>query len=226
MERISALVLVLAALGARMLAAADTVLGPTGVVLERLYNTSTQLPGTTTPISLASIPVPCGDGVVFQAREFNATKSWGYRVTSTSLEVFVDEESIIPGTSEVFFELSDVGCIADGEYSFLGSGDPASGLRSSAYRWSPGGHITLIQAGGVAVDDRDVGPWIELHVSENRTALVGNSVPGVLGEMIALKPAGRDAIFVADETQVLPGQTEPASNFGLRWDASSGSGRG
>jgi hypothetical protein len=208
------LVLVLAAQGAVARAAPETVLGPTGVSLERLYNTSVQLPGTTEPLNLASgAPVPCGDGVVFRAKEFSAIRSWAYRVTSSSLEVVVDEETLIPGTSEEFFSISDIQCIGNGEYSFLGSGDPASGLLSSAYTWLAGGQITLIQPGGVTVGGHDIRSWVQLNISENGAALLGHRGPVFSGEMIGLKPTGQDPIYVADQSQILPGQTEPVSNF-------------
>ena len=208
------LVFVLAAQGAVARAAPETVLGPTGVSLERLYNTSVQLPGTTEPLNLASgAPVPCGDGVVFRAKEFSAIRSWGYHVTSTSLEVFVDEETLIPGTSEEFFELHDIQCIGNGEFSFLGSGDPASGLRSSAYTWLSGGHITLIQPGGVAVDGHDIRSWVQLNISENGAALLGHRDPLFLGQALAMKRTGESPIYVADDSQVLPGQTQTVSGY-------------
>ncbi len=203
----------LAALGTRMLAAENTVLGPTGIALERLYDISVQLPGTTEPLTLSATPVPCGDGVVFRAKELSAIRGWAYYVTSTSLEVSVDEETIIPGTSEEFFELNFVQCIGHDEYSFLGSGKPDSGLYSSAYTWLPGGHITLIQPGGVAVDGRDIRSWVQLNSSEIGAALLGHRDPLFLGQALAMKRPGESAIYVADDSQVLPGQTQTVSGY-------------
>jgi hypothetical protein len=205
--------LMLMAHGTLARAAPETILGPTGVPLERLYNISFQLPGTTEPVTLEGLPVPCGAGVVFRAKEFSAIKSWAYLATATSFQVVVDEETLIPGTSEVFFELDDIQCIAGGEYSFLGSGNPASELHSSAYTWLPGRNITLLQPSGVAVDGHDVRSWVQLNVTENGAALLGHRDPLFLGEMIGLKPPGQDAIYVADQSQSLPGQTQPVSNF-------------
>jgi hypothetical protein len=205
--------LMLVAYGTPARAAPETVLGPTGVPLERLYNTSTQLPGTTEPLNLEGRPVPCGNGVVFRAKEFSAIRSWAYLATATSLQVVVDEETLIPGTSEEFFRIADIQCIADGDYSLVGVGEPPSGSRGGAYRWSPGGNITLIQPAGVTVGGQVIGTWEQLNATENGAALLGHLGLIYLGEMIALKPAGQDPIFVADDSQVLPGQTEPVSSF-------------
>ncbi len=186
--------------------------GPTGVELEKLWDISTQLPGTTEPLSLdAGAPVPCGEGVVFRAREFSVAMSWAYHVTSSSLEVFVDEETIIPGTSETFAEIADIQCSRDGVYSFIGlSKEPLPG---GAFSGPPGGRLSLILSNGLAVDGNDMRLWAQVSVSENGAALLGQRNPPFLGNALVLKPPGGEPIYIADESTILPGQTQPTSGF-------------
>jgi hypothetical protein len=188
-----------------------TVPGPTGVELEKLWDISVQLPGTTEPLTLdGGGPVACGEGVVFRAKELTVPRSWAYHVTSTSLEVFVDEETIIPGTSETFAEIADVQCSGDGVYSFIGLGEEP--LPGGAFSGSPGA-LDLIEANGVTVDGYDIRLWAQANVSENGAALLGFRNPPFLGTALVMKPAGGDPIYVADESTILPGQTQPASGF-------------
>jgi hypothetical protein len=189
-----------------------TVPGPTGVELEKLWDISVQLPGTTEPLTLnPGAPVPCGAGVVFRAKELTVPMSWAYHVTSTSLEVFVDEETIIPGTLVEFARLGDVQCSGDGAYSFVGSGDQP--LPGGAFSGTPGGSLTLVQSNGVTVQGHDIRNWEEASVSEQGAALLGHRDPPFLGTALVMKPAGGDPIYVADESTILPGQTQPASGF-------------
>jgi len=191
-----------------------TVPGPTGFELEKLWDISVQLPGTTESLTLdAGAPVACGEGIVFRAREFSVARSWAYHVTSSRLEVFVDEETVIPGTPETFTEIADIQCIRNGQYSFLGSGDLSAGLFSSAYEWRPSGQITLIQPGGVTIEGQDIRSWVQLNTTENGAALLGHRDPLFLGEMIALKPTGQNPVYVADFSTTLPGQSQPATSF-------------
>jgi hypothetical protein len=185
--------------------------GPTGVELEKLWDISMQLPGTTEPLVLnPGAPVPCGEGVVFRAKELTVPMSWAYHVTSTSLEVFVDDETIIPGTSETFAEIADFQCSGDGVYSFIGLGEEP--LPGGAFSGSPGA-LTLIQSNGVAVDGHDIRLWVQASASEAGAALLGHRDPLFLGEMIALKPTGQNPVYVADFSTILPGQSQPATSF-------------
>jgi hypothetical protein len=188
-----------------------TVPGPTGVELEKLWDISVQLPGTTEPLTLnPGAPVPCGDGVVFRAKEFSVPMSWAYHVTSTSLEVFVDEETIIPGTSETFAEIADMQCSGNGVYSFIGlAEEPVPG---GAFSGSPGS-LTLIQSNGVAVDGNDIRLWGQASASEIGAALLGLRNPPFLGTALVMKPAGGDPMYVADFSTILPGQTEPGDSY-------------
>jgi hypothetical protein len=189
-----------------------TVPGPTGVELEKLWDISVQLPGTTEPLTLnPGAPVPCGAGVVFRAKEFSVPMSWAYHVTSSNLEVFVDEETIIPGTSETFSRLRDVQCSGDGEYSLIGSSGEQA-LPGGAFSGSPGRSLTLILSNGLTVDGHDIRNWEEASVSENGAVLLGHRNPAFLGTALVMKPAG-NPIYVADRSTILPGQTEPVTSY-------------
>jgi hypothetical protein len=148
---------------------------------------------------------------VFRAKELTVPMSWAYHVTSSSLEVFVDEKTIIPGTPETFAEIADMQCSGNGVYSFIGLGEePVPG---GAFSGLPGGFLTLIESNGVTVDGYDIRLWAQASVSETGAALLGQRDPPFLGTALVMKPAGGNPIYVADFSTILPGQTEPVTSY-------------
>ena len=189
-----------------------TVPGPTGIELEKLWDISMQLPGTTEPLQLDSgAPVPCGGGVVFRAKEFSVPMSWAYHVTSSSLEVFVDDETVIPGSSETFSRLGDIQCSGDRRFSFVGSADEL--LPGGTFTGIPREGLTSVLSNGVTVEGFEIRNWEEASVSESGAALLGFRDPVFLGNALVFKPTGGSPIYVADFDTVLPGQAEPLDSF-------------
>ena len=191
------------------------VTGPTGVELEWLLDTGVQLPGTTEPWFFnGAPPVPCGDGVLIEALEdTRPIRVWAYHVTPAGVEVAVDEETRIPGTSFRLEGVSDLRCIGTNRYVLLIRGEPASQLTTSAFEWRPGGQFSLIQPGGVTIMGRDFGPLQDLGGNSGGIGILASLEPAFNGKALLVKFFGRDPILVADEQVFLPGQTIPVSGF-------------
>ncbi len=194
-----------------LVATAAPVIGPTGVELERLIDTTVQLPGTTgTFFFEGPPPLPCGRGIVFRAVESTMSMSWGYYLGPGGVEVFVNGNTAVPGTPHKFQDLDDIRCSGGDHYVFLGS----SALSSSVYEWLPGGQINLIQGGGMSIGGHEFGSFFDLGSNQHGVGILGNLDPQSDGEALAVKFFGREPIFVADETEILPGQTVPVTGYG------------
>ncbi len=81
-----------------------TVVGPSGIELERIIDNSFQLPGTTVDILFDGVaPVPCGHGVLFYAVENDLEARRGaYFVSSTEVKIVVDEDTPAPDSAGTF----------------------------------------------------------------------------------------------------------------------------
>lgn len=194
---------------------ATAVVGPSGVELERMIDTSVQLPGTTAQTVFDSLPLPCGEGVVFPAFENTLQPRGGvYYVSPTALLLVADEETPIPNSAGTFLDIKEVDCVGN-QVVFLGSeGDGANRLWS-AYRWSLGGHIELIQEKGVQIDGREVESFLELSANHFGVGMLGRLTFATPGEVLVVKPYKDEPIIVADTSTILPGQTEPVTIYSL-----------
>lgn len=191
-----------------------SVIGPTGVELERLIDTTVQLPGTTDPLIWdGPPPVPCGRGVVFRAAEVTASRSWVYYVTSSTVEVVVDENTTVAGSSVGFHGIGDIRCVEEDRYVFLGVEAPPSTRPGSVYEWTVGGQVDLILSGGVLVDGYDLGPLLQLGVNQHGLGMLGQLVPQSAGEALFVKPWDGELRFVADEQATMPGQSQPVTGY-------------
>lgn len=188
--------------------------GPTGVELERLIDTTVQLPGTTDPISWdGPPPVPCGRGVAFGANEVTALTGWWYYISPDGVEVLVDEDTSIPDVAGTFEEVASVDCIGNDRLAFLGYRGTVPSVPVSAYDWRPGGQIDLLQAGGVTIDGRAIDDFVQVGGNQFGLGLQGRlTFPGI-GEALVVKRFGLAPIFVTDEQIVLPGRSDPVTGF-------------
>jgi hypothetical protein len=73
--------------------------------------------------------------------------------------------------------------------------------------------LELVQSGGVDVEGRSFASFIQAGARQNALALLGRLEPKFTGEALAYRNSGGSLTFVADDTEVLPGQTQPASGY-------------
>ena len=197
-----------------------TIAASPGVELEKLIDTTVQLPGTTGPILFDSVaPVACGEGAVFYAIEDDIEARRGaYYVSSTTLQVIADPDTPVPDSDSAgtFLSVEDVRCVGE-KLFFRGSEMAAPNRRWSIYRWAPGGYLNLVQKKDVDVGGRIVESFLELSANRLGIAMRGRFAfpePAPAQAMV-VKPHEMALTLVADSSTVLPGQSQPVTIYSL-----------
>ena len=186
---------------------------PNGLVIERLYDGESALPGTDGTIYVdGQIPVACGDGAVFRAGEDRPGQfdAWVYFATADGVEVLIDEETRIYGTTKTFDLVRDVRCAAPGHFYFLAR--EASEFSINLYEWRDG-LVRLEQEASVTLDGFEFARFTELGVSGEAAVMLASlkSSSGSYG--VVVKPFGGTPLLAAEPYQHLPGSPVPSRAY-------------
>ncbi|HEX9736976.1 MAG TPA: hypothetical protein VGG06_33840 [Thermoanaerobaculia bacterium] len=197
-----------------VLAATASVVGPSGIELERLVDNSYDPPGIDGEFFIeVGPPVPCGDAVLFYGFTFDTPQFLGgYRATSTSVEVIANAATPLPGSAGTFGLVLEFGCVRDRIFFIGAEGFGPSSSGPSVYSYSQGVIAPFLEA-GTTIDGNQITGVGEIDANAGSVAAVASLVPPSTTQALVVKPLDGEPFIVADRTVVLPGQTDPVAFF-------------
>lgn len=115
-----------------------------GGTLQRIADTTTVVPGQTSPLTAFTPPVVSGNNIFFQGVSGTRANTGIYRYSGGALSVVADAHTPVPGGSFTFANLNTDIAAGGGEVAFTWLGSPANAPGSSGVFVSHGGSIARL----------------------------------------------------------------------------------